>query len=73
MLHNLCDHGFKFVESNPELPFEGRVHKVNDKGEIVSATLLTEINPPSNEPMAYRKGDIISLHNMKSYSVSLVE
>ncbi|MEH2163936.1 MAG: hypothetical protein V7K38_23530 [Nostoc sp.] len=63
----------KFIESNPELTIEGRVHKINDKGEIVLVTLLTEINPPSNNSMAYKKGDIISLPNMKSYSVYLVE
>ncbi|MBG1239782.1 hypothetical protein [Nostoc sp. NZL] len=63
----------KFVEKNSEVRLEGRVHKVNNTGEVVSVTLLTEINLPSNDPMAYKKGDVISLDNMKSYSISLVE
>ncbi|MGF1933087.1 MAG: hypothetical protein RM347_001630 [Nostoc sp. ChiQUE02] len=63
----------KFVENNSEVRLEGRVHKVNNTGEVVSVTLLTEINLPSNDAMAYKKGDVISLDNMKSYSISLVE
>ncbi|MEH2331762.1 hypothetical protein [Nostoc sp.] len=61
------------VGSNSEVIFQGRVHKVNNAGEVISVTLLTEINPPSNDQMAYKKDDVVGLHNIQPYYISLVE
>ncbi|MEH1891565.1 MAG: hypothetical protein V7K92_19645 [Nostoc sp.] len=61
----------QFLGSNSGLEVKGKVHKVNDAGEVVSL-LLTEINPPSNHPNANKIGDIISLLDIESYSILLV-
>ncbi|MBD2388093.1 hypothetical protein [Cylindrospermum sp. FACHB-282] len=63
----------KFLGNNPGVSFKGKVHEVNDIGEVVSFILLTEINPPSDNPNAVRPPTIISFHDIKSYSIFLVE
>lgn len=62
----------KFLGSNSGLEVKGKVHKVNDAGEVVSL-LLTEINPPSNHPNANKIGDLITLLHIESYYIFLVE
>jgi pentatricopeptide repeat protein len=59
----------KFMEENHPVNFQGKVHEVNEDGDIVSFILLTEINPPSNDPQAIRPPTIISLNGLKSYSI----
>lgn len=63
----------KFLEPSAPVRFQGTVYEVNDAGEVVSFILSTEINPPSDNPNALRPPTIISLNDMKSYSIFVME
>ncbi len=58
------------LEPSQPVPFKGITHSVTDNGEVTSILLLTEVNPPTDDPMAVRPPTIITLSNLESYTFS---